>query len=493
MSIVLETVSTDHHADDDHAGASAVTVGLPPLAVDLDGTLILTDTLHESVVACAKLKPGVLIEALPRGRAAFKRAVAELVDFDPALLPFNTDMLAFLQAEKQAGRRIGLFTAADQSIADAVARHLGLFDVVRGSDGVTNLSGEAKAAAIEAAFGPRFVYAGDGSVDQPIFARASGVILVGPVERLKGGLPGDAVIEATFPVPRAGLLVWLRALRLRHWVKNALVFVAPLLALESAISLIRAAILFVLLGVLASATYLINDLLDLGADRAHAIKRFRPLASGALAARDATAVAAAMIVGSLLLSLTLPFGCTLILLAYLAITLSYSLALKRLPMVDVIVLAGLFTLRVFAGNMIVSGPISSWLLTFSMLFFLGLAMIKRYAELDRVSRLADGKGKARGYTQQDLPILLAAGLASGISAVVIFVVYLINEQYPRAIYGYPSALWGIMPVLLAWTLRLWHLSVHGRMNEDPVVFALKDRFSLASGVVVLLILSIARL
>jgi 4-hydroxybenzoate polyprenyltransferase len=287
--------------------------------------------------------------------------------------------------------------------------------------------------------------------------------------------------------------VWLRALRMRHWVKNALVFVAPVLAFESAMSLVRATILFVLLGVLASATYLINDLLDLAADRAHPIKRFRPLASGALRARDATVVAAALIIGSLLLSLTLPFGCTVALLAYLAITLSYSLALKRLPMLDVMVLAGLFTLRVLAGSTIVSGPISSWLLTFSMLFFLGLAMIKRYAELDRVSRLADGEGKARGYTQQDLPILLAAGLASGISAIVIFVVYLINEQYPRAIYGYPGALWGIMPVLLAWTLRLWHLSVHGRMNEDPVVFALKDRFSLASGVVVLLILFVARL
>ncbi len=467
-----------------------------PLAVDLDGTLVLSDTLHEGFIGFVKARPHATLTLYPtfrQGKAAFKRHVAANVDFDPALLPYNAALLEFLQAEKQAGRCIGLFTAADQSIADAVAAHLGLFDVVRGSDAVTNLSGEAKAAAIEDEFGPDFAYAGDGKVDGPIFRRARSVILVGPVERLRAGLAGDAMVEATFPSRRAGVSTWAKALRLQHWVKNTLVFVAPVLASPAISSLLQAALLFVLLGIVASATYVINDLLDLASDRRHPHKRFRPFATGTIPARDGVLIAGLMIAGALLLSLFLPRGCTIVLAAYLAITLSYSLVLKRMPMVDVMVLAGLFTLRVLAGSLLVPTPISPWLLTFSMLFFLGLAIIKRYAELDRVVRAVPIGSSARGYTREDLPILLASGVAAGFSAVVIFMIYLIDDQYPRTIYSNPAALWGIMPVILIWTLRLWHLAVHGRMSEDPVIFALKDRTSLALGAFIAVILVAAHL
>jgi haloacid dehalogenase-like hydrolase len=201
----------------------------PPLAVDLDGTLILSDTLHESVIGLLKQSPGKIVplaRSLPSGKAAVKRGIAEDVDLDPAMLPYNQALLDYLRLEHASGRRIGLFTAADQSIADAVAAHLGFFDVVRGSDGVTNLSGAAKAAAIEAAFGPVFAYAGDSPVDLPIFAKAASAILVGPKVRLLT----SPNIEAKFPLPDPGLLVWARALRLKHWSKNALVFVAPILS-----------------------------------------------------------------------------------------------------------------------------------------------------------------------------------------------------------------------------------------------------------------------
>jgi 4-hydroxybenzoate polyprenyltransferase len=188
----------------------------------------------------------------------------------------------------------------------------------------------------------------------------------------------------------------------------------------------------------------------------------------------------------------LPLASTAVLLLYLALTLLYSLFLKRLAMIDVTVLAGLFTLRVLAGGTLVAAPPSPWLLTFSMLFFLGLAAIKRYAELHRVVRTVGEGAGARGYSQPDLPILLATGVSTGVSSIVIFMIYLINEQYPQAVYHYPAVLWGIMPVLLLWILRLWHLSVHGRMSEDPVLFALHDRFSLALGLVIVLIMLVAR-
>jgi hypothetical protein len=350
---------------------------------------VQADTLHEAVLACARDEPLALHRlgrGLRQGKAAFKRAASSgRVAFDPSLLPYNQAVLDYLAAEKKAGRRIGLFTAADQSIADAVAEHLGLFEVARGSDGITNLSGTEKARAIREEFGPRFAYAGDSAADRPIFEQAESVVLVGPVARLQGLLSAGKPVEATFASHRAGPRVWATALRLRHWSKNVLVFVAPVLALHmSAASIPQALLLFLLMGALASATYLVNDLLDLAADRQHPTKRFRPFASGAIPARDGAAAAAILILLALGLGLLLPWAAQASLVAYLVITLAYSFVLKRQPIVDVFVLAGLFTLRVLAGSLLLPTPVSPWLLTFSMLFFLGLAMIKRYAELDRV-------------------------------------------------------------------------------------------------------------
>jgi 4-hydroxybenzoate polyprenyltransferase len=468
----------------------------PPLAVDLDGTLILSNTLHESVVILAKSSPQKLIQSarlLPIGKAAVKRGISEETDLDPAMLPYNQEFLDYLRTQHASGRRIGLFTASDQSIADAVAMHLGLFDVVRGSDGVTNLSGEAKLAAIEAEFGSVFAYAGDSTVDLPIFAGATSAILVGPRVRRLVKLHAGPNVEAIFPLPGPTPLVWAGAFRLKHWVKNALVLVSPLLAGQYR-SLLASLGLFVLMGMLASATYLLNDLTDLAADRAHPRKRYRPLACGAISVRDGLLAATVLIIGALIACLTLlPIGCAVVLICYLVITLLYSTSLKHVAMIDVTVLAGLFTLRVLAGGMLGAAPLSPWLLTFSMMFFLGLAAVKRYAELHRVVRTFGPNGGARGYSQQDMPILLATGVSTGVSSIVIFMIYLINEQYPQAAYKYPGALWGIMPLLLVWILRLWHLCVHGRMSEDPVLFAMRDRFSLALGGVVVLIMLVARL
>jgi 4-hydroxybenzoate polyprenyltransferase/phosphoglycolate phosphatase-like HAD superfamily hydrolase len=479
MSAATISQRTSDPAEIDAASA-------PPLAVDLDGTLIHVDTLHEGFVAACRAAPQrswALVGALCQGKAGFKREVAQAVEFDPSLLPYNEEVLDYLREEKRKGRRIGLFTAAHSTLADSVAAHLGLFDVVRGSDGTENLSGARKLEAIRAAFGPDFAYAGDAPVDAPIFAAARSVILVGAPEALRRFVPAGTPVEAAFETSRWQPRVWARAFRLSHWTKNLLVFAAPILSLEIASPpvLWRSLALFVLLGILASATYLINDALDLPADRRHPTKRLRPLAAGTIPLRDAMAVAGTMVLGSLALSLALSPACTLSLAAYLVVTLAYSLALKRQPIVDVFVLAGLFTLRIVAGGAVIASALSPWLLTFSMLFFLGLAMIKRYAELERVVREGGEGVSSRGYAARDLPLLLATGVGSGLAAVVIFTIYLINEHYPQAVYDNPEALWALMPLLLLWTLRAWHLTVHGRMNEDPIVFALRDRTSLAIG------------
>ncbi|MFG1463560.1 UbiA family prenyltransferase [Xanthobacter sp. DSM 24535] len=466
---------------------------LPPLAVDLDGTLTTSDTLHEGCLAYVKTGLQDIVDLAARlgeGKAAFKRAVADRTEFDAALLPYNEELLAYLKAQRRAGRTIALVTAADQSIADAVAAHLGLFDMARGSQNGVNLSGTRKLAVIREMLGDRFVYAGDGPVDAPIFAAAESVVLVGNVARLKPLLPAGKSIEQAFHVKRAGARTWAKALRVQHWAKNTLVFVAPILGFSHATPALafNAVLLFLAMGVLASATYIINDLLDLPSDRQHPRKRHRPFASGSIAPRDGVFAALGLFVLAGLMALALPAAAAATLVAYAGVTLTYSLILKRQPIIDVFVLAGLFTLRVLAGSLLAPQAVSPWLLTFSMLIFLGLAMVKRYAELNRVVQAGGTGVVSRGYTVRDLPLLLAAGVSSSFCAIVIFMVYLINEQYPSDIYRHPGMLWALMPLVLIWVLRVWHLTVHGRMSEDPVVFALKDRFSLALGILALLTL-----
>ena len=460
-----------------------------PLAVDLDGTLISSDTLHESCFMCLKERPRhlwQLAKVLSSGKAAFKEAVTGHVQLDPALLPYNAHLLEWLRAEKAKGRRIGLFTAADQSIADAIAAHLGIFDDVHGSREGVNLGGANKLKVIRACYGERFAYAGDGAVDAPIFAASEQVVLVGNVERLQRGLPPGKTVEKAFPRARVTWRTWARALRVEHWAKNLLVLVAPLLGFQF-LNLhigLQAVALFLAMGLLASATYIANDLLDLPADRQHPRKRLRAFAAGRLTPREGVIAGALLVVSAALVALgaQLPLPALGSLAAYAIVTLSYSLYLKRQPIIDVFVLAGLFTLRVFAGGLLLPNGISPWLLTFSMLFFLSLAMVKRHAELDRVVRMGGAAVVSRGYTARDLPLLLAAGVASSFSSIVIFTIYLINEQYPRDTYNNPKLLWAMMPILLIWVLRVWHLTVQGRMSEDPVVFALKDRTSLFLGI-----------
>lgn len=465
-----------------------------PLAVDLDETLIVTDSLHESCLGCLKLTPRewpAFLRALLRGKAAFKRQMASHLGSGAESLPYNRQLVDYLAAEKERGRKLGLFTAADQIIADKVAGHLGLFDVVCGSDGKVNLKGFRKVKAIRNLLGERFAYAGDAAVDKPIFEQAEAVVLVGNVPFLKGLLPIGKPIEASFPTQRATPWMWIKQLRIHHWMKNVLVFVAPVFAFKigSPDVMLHALALFLAMGCLASSTYVVNDLLDLKEDREHRSKRYRPLAAGLIPVSRVALAATGLFIGALLLCAALNWASIVALGTYFAVTLAYSLTLKRQPIVDVVTLAGLFTLRVLAGGALLASPTSPWLLTFSMLFFLGLAILKRYVEMEQIVAVRGPEAQARGYTARDLPLLLASGIASGFASIVIFTLYMTQEQYPRQIYGHPQFLWLLMPLILIWTLRIWHLAVHGRMNDDPLLFAFRDRFSLALGACAVLVLT----
>ena len=301
------------------------------------------------------------------------------------------------------------------------------------------------------------------------------------------GEDADRAATGQTEAPRPSVSAWWRALRPLHWAKNLLVFLAPALGMQLAArtTALGALILFVAMGCLASAGYIVNDIIDIPVDRAHSRKRLRPFAAGEIPVPHGVVAAGLLAAAGIGLGLLLPRAALLALVAYLVITLAYSLVLKRHPFIDVVILAGLYTLRVLAGGLIPATPISPWLLTFAMFFFLGLAMVKRYAELERVARTGGASVAARGYTEKDLPLLLGTGVASSFGAIIIFMIYLITDQYPRQIYKHPSLLWAMLPLFLVWVLRVWHLAVQGRMHEDPVVFALKDAFSLAVGVILL--------
>jgi 4-hydroxybenzoate polyprenyltransferase len=456
--------------------------GTVPLCVDLDGTLTPVDTLHESVLSLVRHAP-MAVFALPlwllRGKAKMKREVASRAKFDAMHVPLNPALLDWLKAERASGRRIVLATAADSNIAQQVASRVGLFDEVIASDGIANLSAETKRAALVERFGERgFDYVGNERADERVWRSARKAIVVGTngqADRARR----IADVDRVFPAMPAGPLVWLKAIRLHQWVKNALIFLPPMLAhkiLDPAI-LLKSVLAFIAFGFCASSVYLINDLLDLSADRQHPRKRKRAFAAGTLSAQSGAAAAAALLAGSVLVSMLVGWRFAGVLLGYYILTWTYSLRLKRAAVVDVMTLAGLYTIRIIAGAAATAIPLSFWLLAFSVFIFLSLGFVKRYTELDDARKADKMTTHGRGYRATDLPLLMNLGVTAGYCTVVVMALY-INSSDSQALYRHNKPLWLVCPLLLYWISRVWLLTTRGQMPDDPVVFALKDRISL---------------
>lgn len=472
-----------------------------PLCVDLDGTLLRTDTLHEAYLKLVRRNPLRalwLLRALASGKAAFKRRVTEAAGLDPATLPVNEGFLDYLREQKAQGRPLALYSAADHALVEAIARAHGcLFDHAEGSDGTTNVAGAAKLALIRARYGDEFAYAGNAEVDLPIWRAAKATVVVSDSDRLASRAAALAPLEARFRPGNATrrLRPWLKALRPHQWAKNLLLFVPLLLAgpLIARADWSEAALGFVVFGLLASAGYVVNDLLDLEADRRHRTKRRRPFAAGSLSIREGALGVALLLLAAAALLTLMPLPFVPAAAGYFAGTLAYSLALKREPMLDVLALAGLFTVRVAAGAVLLPVPVSFWLLSFSVFLFLSLALVKRYAELAELAKAGVERAiPGRGYGVAELALLLALGASAAVAANVIFLIYLIDERFPSGLYTKPYWLWLVFPLLLFWLMRLWRLAVQERMHEDPVFFALKDRTSLAIGALVLGLVLLAR-
>jgi 4-hydroxybenzoate polyprenyltransferase len=466
-----------------------------PLCVDLDGTLITSDTLAETVLLLMRQRPWIALVApfwLLSGRARFKRLVTENAPLDPTTLPYRSDLILALRTTRERGRKVVLATAADRGIAEGIARHLDIFDEVHASDGRHNLKAWRKRDLLQSAYNEMgFDYVGDSSADRAIFEAATRGYLVGASN---GAARSAKNLKQVLLVSRkpSPLVAFIRELRPHQWAKNALVLLPIALAPmpETTDTVLRGLLAFTTFCLCASAGYLFNDLIDIEADRLHATKSRRPFASGALP----VIAGPPLFVGLLSLSFTiaalwLPLSFLAMLALYFVGTLSYSLYWKRLLLVDVLVLAGLYTHRILAGGIATGIPVSAWLLGFSMFFFTSLAFAKRYVELKAMT--SDARVKNRGYYRADLEMVTSMGTSSGYIAALVFVLY-VDSPAVRATYHEPRLLWLGLPVLLYWLGRIWLLAGRGQMQEDPVKFALKDSKSLLAGAILFGILAIAR-
>jgi 4-hydroxybenzoate polyprenyltransferase/phosphoserine phosphatase len=472
-----------------------------PVCVDLDGTLLATDSLHELAIGLAWQRPLDLLRLpawLAGGRAHLKARLAERIALDPARLPYRDDVLGALRAARAQGRPCVLVTAADRRVAEAVADHLGLFSEVLASDGGANLKGRRKAERLAERFGRGgFEYLGDAAADLPVWEAAGAASLVAPSEGLRRRVAARIPVERTLGARGGGgarLRSWLRALRVHQWVKNLLVLL-PLLAShrfdEPPLALL-AAFAFAAFSLCSSAVYLWNDLADLGADRAHPTKRLRPFASGELPVAAGVLVAPLLLAAALgLAAATLPSRFAAALGAYVLTNFVYTFWLKRVAIADVVLLAALYTLRVVAGGIAVSVVLSPWLLAFCLFFFLNLAFLKRYVDVRRIAEEGGGgRVPGRDYEASDLTLLASMGLAAGYLAALILALYIQSENVAQ-LYRSPALLWLATPLAAYWVSRMWLLAHRGRMDDDPVAFAVRDPVTWAVGAAGALIAGLA--
>lgn len=464
------------------------------LVVDLDGTLIRSDMLHEtfwSAFAADWTTPFAAARALPRGKAALKQALAARAAVDVATLPYDPAVLDRVRAWRAAGGRTALVSASDQQVVEAVAAHLGLFDVAHGSLDGTNLKGPAKAEFATNTFGPRgFIYMGDAAADMPVWQAAARAITVNAAPATRAAVDRLGIeAEHLQTVPAPGR-AYLRALRPHQWLKNLLVFVPMFTAHQmTPVNILASLAAFMAFSLIASSVYVLNDLLDLSADRSHPRKRARPFAAGTIPIAHGTFMAAGLLLGGVLVSVLLGWHFLVVMLGYFALTTGYSLYLKRRLVVDICALAVLYTVRILAGGAATNLPISVWLLAFSIFLFFSLAAVKRQAEL--VDGIASGKLTAhgRGYHVDDLPLVENMATSSGYVAVLVMALY-VNSGTVSQLYTAPHMLWGICLVLLYWISRMVMVTHRGKMHDDPVVFAIKDPVS-RSCVVLMAALGIA--
>mgnify|MGYP001225630775 CR=1 FL=1 len=464
-----------------------------PLAVDLDGTLIATDLLWEGLFLLLRKNP-LLLLMVPiwafQGPARLKLEIAKRVDIDPAALPYREALVERLRQEKQGGRVIVLATGTPRKFADAIAKHLGCFDAVLATDGLENFTSATKRKALVAAYGDGgFDYAGNSRHDLKVFDAAREAIVVAP-DRSAARWQAEHGAELV-ETPKPTLKTVAKMLRVHQWLKNGLIAVPMVLSHEyfNMGMLVACVLAFISFSAAASAIYIVNDFFDLSLDRGHPTKRRRPFASGMLSMRFGLISMVLLLGISITTATFLPIEFGIVLAVYLAITTAYSFSLKRMLLLDVLTLAGLYTVRILAGAAAATGDGSFLLLGFSLFFFLFRALVKRYVELRSTALVVGERIAGRGYRAEDQEIVAQAGMASAFSSALVLALY-IDSDAVRELYPHPWMVWPLAPIVLYLAIRVWILARRDELHDDPVVFIVSDwrsQLFIATGAVLLFI------
>ena len=465
-----------------------------PLCIDLDGTLVKTDLLFESLARLLKQKPWLLF-MVPlwclQGKAVLKRKIARHISIDIDRLPYNSELLYWLRRQKSANRRLLLATAAEESLAKQIADYLGLFDGVLASNGLINLKGKRKLEALQEAAHGAFEYAGNSRADLEIWRHCESAIAVGASSSLLRRVRKYVRNVTTFDGSFVYLRHYVAALRVHQWAKNVLIYI-PLITSHQLLNpglFGKSSICVLLFSLCCSAQYILNDLIDLESDRRHPQKRSRPFASGDVPIKTGFILVPVLLATSLIGALLLSKAFAMLLMGYFTLTLSYSLYLKRIVLLDAFVLSGLYMSRIMAGHFVTGLAFSVWLMSFAFFLFLSLAFTKRWIELDHVKR-GDHDGVGRGYEVGDIAQINLFGVCSAFLSVVIFILY-VQSNKVRELYKQPELLWVLCPIFLYWISRIWILSSRGKITEDPVLFVLKDRMTYIIGTISGLIMTAA--
>ena len=454
-----------------------------PLVVDLDGTLVRSDLLIETAFSELSRRPHSLIDmarALKESKASLKHRLSAPADFDPAVLPYDEEVLKVIRAASAQGRPVYLASASHERLVSAVADHLGLFTGWYATNQTTNCAGEVKAAILVREFGEGgFDYIGNDKADLPVWRHAAKAYAIRTPNCVTQQLTSHADVEH-LTHERPTWRTWAKLLRVHQYAKNALVFVPlftdHLLTLGNALTALMAAIAFSLC---ASSVYLLNDLVDLQDDRAHRTKCRRPLACGDIPLSQALVAIPLLLVLAFAVAGSISLAFTGVLALYYALTTAYSFLLKRKMILDVIALSGLYTMRLVGGAVAISAALSPWLVTFMMSWFLALALVKRYVELmaRKAADLPDSK--SRDYRNEDTSMVGALAAAAGLNALTLLGLYIASPSV-QLLYSRPEILWFAAPILTYWMARVLMLAHRGVMYDDPVVFALKDKVSLVT-------------
>lgn len=463
-----------------------------PLCVDLDGTLIKTDALFESVLLLIKKNPFYIFFLpiwLAKGKPNLKKEMYSRIDFPVNSLPYNQELIEYIKTERNSGRKVYLVTASHQIIADKVSEYLGIFDDSFGTSDTYNLKAGKKRDFLVDKFGDGgFVYAGDSKADFKVWENAIKAVVVSRKNSFLKSVNKQIEVEKSFIYGKSLLATIIKEIRVYQWVKNILLFLPLLLAhqLTNEDKITDLIIAFISFSISASFVYVLNDLLDLESDRSHPRKKNRPLASGSLPVQLGILLVPILLISGLGLSFLVNAKFQLILLTYLVLTTAYSFKLKKIAILDIVILAALFTTRVISGGFAAEVDLSMWILAFSMFFFMNLAVLKRYTELLVIKKKNKLQTKGRGYHIEDMGLLLSVGPAAGFMAVLVFALYISSEQAQK-LYNFPELLWLVSPILLFWIIRIWHLCVRGKMTDDPIVFTVKDRVSYLIGILIFIL------